>query len=130
MELDKYKDWKEVISTEEFNSLINELIISQNKFSNSDLIELLNLLSEKYLLFYKTCELTMNQKIEINKILIKLTNFSNLIITEDLIGILFNFRLDAYFLFLREKCNTIKLDEVRNEVINSLSEYGDTPNWS
>lgn len=123
MKIENYKNWQEVISIEEFESYINELVIKQKSFSNSILLEIVTLLSEKYLLFYGLCKLTLEQKIEINKILINLTDFSSLEITEDLIGVLFNFRLDNYYSFLKEEYKAIKLDEVRREVIDALNEY-------
>lgn len=123
MKLEDYKYWNEVLSEDEFHNLLNELIIENDKYSKTTLLEIVNLLSEKYLLFYGTTKLTNKEKDYINSTLIKFTNFSDLSTTEDLIGILFNFRLHSYYLFLKNNIYLIKKDEVRKEVLNSLKEY-------
>lgn len=123
MRIENYKDWKEVISINEFHGILKELIVKKDSFSQTDLLEILSLLSEKYLLFYRTTELTNEEKTFINSALIKATDFSNLFINEELIGIMFNYRLDDYFFYLKKNINLVKVDEVRNEILNSLKEY-------
>lgn len=123
MKLHDFKNWKEVLSDEEFHSILKELINKKDNFPKFSLLEIMNTLSEKYLLFYGTTELTIEEKTFINSILIEITDFSNLSITEDLIGILFNFRLDCYYSFLKNNLHLVINDEVRDELLNSLREY-------
>ena len=123
MKIDNYKNWKEVLSEDEFHSILKELIKKKDNYSQFSLLEILNLLSEKFLLFYGVTKLTNEEKTFINSILIELTNFSNLSITEELIGILFNFRLDGYYFYLKDHLHLIRNDEVKNELLDSLKEY-------
>lgn len=123
MKLEDYKNWKEVFSESEFRDLLGELFAKKNVYSKDVFLEMLSLLSEKYGYFYGTYKLTNEENNDINSILLELTDFSNLSITEDLIGILFNFRVNNYYLFLKNKNHLIKLDEVRSEVLDALKEY-------
>ena len=121
--INKYRNLFEVISEKGFDTLLEDFLNNEVNYTNVDKIEILDILGEKYFKFYDTHMLTPGQSKRVTSLLIKLTDFDNLGVIEDLIGILFNFRLVDYYLFLKESSNTIKLDKVRNEVINSLNEY-------
>jgi hypothetical protein len=125
MKIENYKDWKELLSEDEFHHILNELIKKKDHFPRSSLLEIINSLSEKYLLFYGATELTIKEKTFINSILIEITDFSDLSITEELIGVLFNFRLDGYYYYLKNHVHLVKNEEVKHELLNSLKEYND-----
>ena len=126
MKLDEYESWNEVISKEQFSFLINELILKENNYSNSEILERLEILSEKYLKFYDLDYLTKIQRQNVNKILIKLTDFSNLTTIEELIGVLFNLKIDEYYHYLKRHSDTIISKQVEKEVFESLKEYEET----
>lgn len=123
MLLEDYKSWNEIISENEFHNFLKELFENKDGYSKTALLEIVNELSEKYLLFYGVAKLTVAEKENLHSTLLELTNFSDLLIIEDLIGILFNFRLDSYYLFLKNNATSIKFQEVKKEVLNSLKEY-------
>lgn len=123
MNLEDYINWNEVISENEFSYYLAELFKNKNIYSTEVLLDIIDILGDKYGKFYGSLKLSKEEKENLSLILFDLTNFSNLTLIEDLIGAMFNFNLDDYYFFLKNNINSIKLDEVRNEVFDSLKEY-------
>ncbi len=123
MNLEDYINWNEVISENEFRYYLSELFKNKNKYSSEVLLDIIDILGDKYGKFYGSLKLSKEEKENLSRILFDLTNFSNLTLIEDLIGAMFNFNLDDYYFFLKNNINSIELDEVRNEVFDSLKEY-------
>ncbi len=128
MKIDDYKNLEEVISKEDFQNMIMQLIISREKYDVDTLIEVLETLSEKYVKFRENI-LSCNQLEIINDLLILSTNFSNLSRMQILISILFNFRIDKYYDYLKKHKDTIVSVEVKNEIFESLIEYESSKNY-
>jgi hypothetical protein len=126
MNLENYKNLKEVISENEFKYYLAELFKNKNIYSTEVLLDIVDVLGDKYGKFYRSLKLSKEEKKNLSLILFDLTNFSNLILIEDLIGAMFNFNLDDYYFFLKNNINSIKIDEIKNEVFDSLKEYEKT----
>ncbi|MFN5309678.1 MAG: hypothetical protein ACK5C0_09510 [Candidatus Kapaibacterium sp.] len=123
MNLEDYINWNEVISENEFSYYLAELFKNKNIYSSEVLLDIICVLGDKYGKFYGSLKLSKEEKENLSRILFDLTNFSNLTLIEVLIGAMFNFNLDDYYFFLKNNINSIKLDEVKNEVFDSLKEY-------
>lgn len=123
MKLNIYRDLEELITEKEFNFFLNNFILNEDNYSNYEKIEILDILSDKFSKFYNTHILTETQKNQLINSLILLTDFSKLDIMQDLIGILFNFRLNEYYLYLKNHCNSIIHKKVQIELLDSLAEY-------
>ena len=128
MKIDDYKNLEEIISKEDFQNMIMQLIINREEYDVDILIEILETLSEKYVKFRDNI-LSCNQVDIINDLLILSTNFSNLSRMQILISILFNFRIDKYYDYLNKHKDTIVNIEVKNEVFESLIEYQSSKNY-
>jgi hypothetical protein len=128
MKIDDYKNLEEIISKEDFQNMIMQLIINREEYDVEILIEILETLSEKYVKFRDNI-LSCNQVDIINDLLILSTNFSNLSRMQILISILFNFRIDKYYDYLNKHKDTIVNIEVKNEVFESLIEYQPSKNY-
>lgn len=123
MKLEDYKNWNEVILESEFHKYLNELFEKKNKLSRDVFFDILENLGERYSKFYGLSKLTNEEKEVLNSILLEYTNFSDLKQIEELIGTMFDFRLDDYCLFLKNNVLSIKNESIRNEVLNSVEEY-------
>jgi hypothetical protein len=128
MKIDDYKNLEEIISKEDFQNMIMQLIINREEYDVEILIEILETLSEKYVKFRDNI-LSCNQVDIINDLLILSTNFSNLSRMQILISILFNFRIDKYYDYINKHKDTIVNIEVKNEVFESLIEYQSSKNY-
>lgn len=123
MKLEDYRNWNEVISENEFSHYLTELYKNKDVLSREIFLEILEILGDKYSKFYGTLKLTNVEKESINLTLLEFTNFYDLRLMEELIGRMFDFRLDYYYYYLKKNVNSIKLDEIKNEVLNALKEY-------
>lgn len=113
----------EVISEEDFHNLIEQVIKKKASYKNSDLINYVDILGEKYEKFYDASVLTQEESDGIFEILKHATDFSNISLIEKLVGILFQFRIDKYANYLKSHLSTINSEAVNNEVKDSLREY-------
>ncbi len=127
MIIDNYGNLEEIISKENFQNMLMQLIDNKEKYEVDKLIEILETLSEKYVKFHENI-LSTNQVNSINNLLIQLTDFTNFSRMQILIGILFNFRIDKYYDYLTKYRNTIIHLDVKNEIIDSLIEYESSKN--
>lgn len=123
MNIDKFRNLLEVISIEKFNLLLTDFLSESESLNSSERIEILEILGEKYSKFYNSNLLDNHVKNKLSEILIRLTDFTNLTTMEDLGFILFSFKLNNYYLFLKNNAYSIQSNEVRNEVLNLLKEY-------
>jgi hypothetical protein len=115
----------EVISKDQFKKLLNIIILNYEQIQETDLIEYLEILSDKFSQFYNYDLLSKFEKDKLFKILVKSTDFNNINIIMDLIGFLFSFRIDEYALYLKENIN-IKINipkDVLDEIKDALEEY-------
>ena len=113
----------EVISKDDFHNLLNNIFKNKTLYSNSDLINYLDILGEKYGKFYDDNELTILEAENIHEILKEVSDFNRIDIMEQLVCILFKFRIDNYANFLKKELNSIKSEVVYNEINDALNEY-------
>lgn len=123
MDLKNINNLNEIISKNEFHSLLSQLFKLKNDLSKNKLISYIEILGDKFSKFYDFNELTNDETSELNKILIALTDLTNLKIMEDLIGILFKFRLNSYYLFLKNNLQNIQSDSIFEEIKSAIIEY-------
>jgi len=124
MLIDKINNLFEVITKEEFHILLNDLILEQNSISDEDLINCLDILGEKFGKFYSLENLTIGECDFLYKTLIRLSDFDNYERTADLTGLLFSFRIDDYYFYLKEVVNKKNLlNNVKTELTETLEEY-------
>ena len=122
--LSKLDNSLEVISRDEFHNLMKEIISEEPNISDTELVDYLNILGEKFRLFYDISELNIGEAIFINTTLKKLTNLSDYTRTTDLLEILFSFRVDEYYMHLTTiKDKYFLSDDVRIEILDALDEY-------
>jgi hypothetical protein len=131
MKLEDYKNWNELISVDEFHKLLKELFENKDKYSKSVFFEIIEELSDKYTSFYGHTKLTKYEYENLHLTFVEFTDFSDFWMTHDLIGNMFNFRLDSYFLFLKNNASSIISEKVKKEVLDSLKEYSEIrSSWS
>ncbi len=113
----------ETISKENFLFLYANLMQQKNNLSKNTVIQYLNILGEKFEKFYDVNTLNYIEKDEIHKLLKEYTDFDELNLMEDLIGIMFQFRIDKYADYLQCHLNEIESKSVYNEVYDAGNEY-------
>lgn len=113
----------EVISKAQFLYLLEELLQNQEQEPLSEQIEKLDLLGEKFGKFYDLNVINHTHRATIFEILKTATDTGQLALMEDLIGIMFQYRIDAYARYLEEQLPPIPAPEVRREVYESIKEY-------
>ena len=118
------KDLPEVVSKEHFISLLDDLLKNRNNFSKDTFIKYLELLGEKYEKFYDTNIISEITLAELYRTLKEYTELDKLNLMKNLVGIMFQFRVDKYADFLSRHLNLIKLEDVYNEIYDALKEYG------
>ena len=77
MNLEDYINWNEVISENEFRYYLAELFKNKNKYSSEVLLDIIDILGDKYGKFYGSLKLSKEEKENLSRILFDLTNFSN-----------------------------------------------------
>lgn len=113
----------EVISKAQFLYLLEELLQNQEQEPLSEQIEKLDLLGEKFGKFYDLNVINPTHRATIFEILKTATDTSRLALMEDLTGIMFQYRIDAYAHYLEEQLPAITIPKVHREVYESIKEY-------
>ena len=98
----------EVISEEHFLLLLDDLVQQKDNRSKYTIIQYLDILGEKFQKFYKANVINEKQRNNLLNMVIEFTNFTDLNLTEDLIGLMFQFKIDGYKYFLKSNLNFIK----------------------
>ena len=113
----------EVISKDLFLSLLEELLQNREQHSAEEQAGQLALLGEKFQKFYDPDIINGAQRTAIFEILKTATDTGRLQLMEALIGIMFQYRLDAYALYMEALLPTIISATVYQEVYDSILEY-------
>lgn len=113
----------EVISERDFHIYLDQLVSKRNSISKNKFVLLLEILGEKFEKFYNDNELSNEEKQVLYEILKELTDLLNFDIMARLIGILFQFRIDNYAVFLQENLQNIENPVILEECRDALKEY-------
>jgi hypothetical protein len=113
----------ELISKQKFHLILEDVLNRQNNLSSDIVIQYLIILGERFEKFYDINELTIKEKKDIYAVLKVYTDFNRLDIVEDLINIMFQFRIDKYIDYLKRNLKSVKRKEVYDEIYDAISEY-------
>lgn len=86
-------------------------------------MDYIKILGDKFSKFYDYNELKNKERFELSSLLIGLTDFTDFDSIEQLIGIMFCFRLDDYCLYLKSNLFNIYSDVIIKEIQAAIIDY-------
>ena len=122
MNLNDFNRLDEVISKNDFHLLLGQVFLHKDNLSKDILIDCINILGDKFSKFYDYNELKNKERFELSNTLIGITDFTDFDSIEQLIGIMFCFRLDDYCLCLKSNLFNIYLDGIIKEIQVAITE--------
>lgn len=123
MNLNDFDTLDEVISKNNFHLLLDQVFLHKDNVSKDVLVDYIMILGDKFSKFCDYNELKDKERSELSNMLIGLTDFTDFVSIEQLIGIMFYFRLDDYCLYLKGKLLNIYSDVIIKEIQAAIIEY-------
>lgn len=123
MNLNDINRLDEVISKNDFHLLLDQVFLHKDNLSRDILIDYIHILGDKFSKFYDYNELKNKERFELSNTLIGITDLTDFDSIEQLIGIMFCFRLDDYCLYLKSNLLNIYSDVIIKEIQDAIIEY-------